>query len=120
MSKMNKLATVLDEIAEVGKTLITCGEDLMRAAANIRECFATDESSASSSARIVQESEPIPVSSKAYTKEDVRALLANLSQSGFRNEAKALVRKYSNSGSLSDILPEKYAELVAEAEALHG
>ena len=35
---------------------------------------------------------------KAYTKEEVRAILADLSQYGFRNEAKALVKKYADGG----------------------
>ena len=58
--------------------------------------------------------------SRTYTKEEVRALLADLSQNGFRNEAKELVRKYSNGGSLTDIDPAKYPELVAEAEGYHA
>lgn len=39
MSKMSELATALDEMTEVGRTLITCGESLLKAAAHVRSCF---------------------------------------------------------------------------------
>ena len=35
MSKMSELATALDEMTEVGRTLITCGENLLKAAAHV-------------------------------------------------------------------------------------
>ena len=116
MSKMSELATALDEMTEVGRTLITCGENLLKAAAHVRDCFTEDTPAAAEEPAPVAET-PAP---KAYTKEEVRAILADLSQNGFRNEAKALVRKYSDGGSLTDIDPAKYPDLVAEAEALHG
>ena len=120
MSKMSELATTLDDLTRVVKAVITCGEDLLKAAAHVRDCFTEDTPAAAD--------EPVPVTEpvaetpapKAYTKEEVRAILADLSQNGFRNEAKALVRKYSDGGSLTDIDPAKYPNLVAEAEALHG
>ena len=118
MSKMSELATVLDEMTEVGRTLITCGESLVKAAAHVRGCFTEDE--------LAPAEEPVPATEpetappKAYTKEEVRAILADLSQNGFRNEAKALVRKYSDGGSLTDIDPANYPDLVAEAEGYHA
>ena len=137
MSKMSELATALDEMTEVGRTLIICGENLLKAAAHVRSCFTEDTSAAVEEPAPVTEpaaetpataEEPAPVTEpvaetpapEAYTKEEVRAILADLSQNGFRNEAKALVRKYSDGGSLTDIDPAKYPDLVAEAEALHG
>ena len=120
MSKMSELATVLDEMTEVGRTLITCGENLLKAAAHVRDCFTEDMPAAAEEPAPVTEPVAETPALKAYTKEEVRAILADLSQNGFRNEAKALVRKYSDGGSLTDIDPAKYPDLVAEAEALHG
>lgn len=120
MSKMSELATVFDEMTEVGRTLITCGESLLKAAAHVRECFTEDMPAAAEEPAPVTEPVAETPALKAYTKEEVRAILADLSQNGFRNEAKALVRKYSDGGSLTDINPAKYPDLVAEAEALHG
>ena len=54
------------------------------------------------------------------TKEEARAMLANLAQSGHREEAKALVVKYANGGSFSDIDPERYPELAEEVKKIHG
>jgi hypothetical protein len=101
-------------MTEVGRTLITCGESLLNAAAHVRTPAAAEEP-----APVTEPVAETPAP-KAYTKEEVRAILADLSQNGFRSEAKALVRKYSDGGSLTDIDPAKYPDLVAEAEALHG
>ena len=114
MSKMSELAAVLDELAEVGGTLIACGEDVVKAVRAIQACFSSEDTESAPEPPTV---EPEP---KTYTKEEVRAMLANLSQAGYRGEAKALVKKYSGGGSLSDVDPARYAELVAEAEALHA
>ena len=116
MSKMSELSATLDELSEVGRTLIACGEDLVKAVCSVQACFTSDEA------------EPVPEplaeetapESKTYSKEDVRAMLAELSQAGFRSEAKGLVKKYSGGGTLSDIDPARYAELAAEVEALHA
>ena len=53
-------------------------------------------------------------------KEEVRAMLADLSQSGHRDEAKALVKKYADGGSLTDIDPARYPDLVQEVQNCHG
>lgn len=114
MSKMSELSATLDELSEVGRTLIDCGEDLVKAVRAVQACFSSDET------------EPVPEppaeepEPKVYSKEDIRAMLAGISQAGFRSEAKALVKKYSGGGTLSDIDPARYAELAAEVEAIHA
>ena len=136
MSRMSELSTSLDELTEVGRRLVACREDLIQAVARVKECFSDDTEEEPKPAKAPgrrraakapepeQEPEKAPEpeapAPKTYTKEEVRAILADLSQNGFRNEAKALVRKYSDGGSLTDIDPAKYPDLVAEAEALHG
>ena len=122
MSKMSELATTLDDLTRVVKVVITCGEDVLRAVAHVREFFSGNDNAVPKLQEPVKAAEPVAETPapKAYTKEEVRAILADLSQNGFRNEAKALVRKYSDGGSLTDIDPAKYPDLVAEAEALHG
>lgn len=64
--------------------------------------------------------EPEAPAPKTYTKEEVRAMLADLSQSGHRDEAKALVKKYADGGSLTDIDPARYPDLVQEVRDCHG
>ena len=120
MSKMSELATTLDDLTEVGHRLVACGEDLIRVATRVKDCF-TDDSAEVQPQEFARAQEPAPEqpAPKTYTKEEVRAMLASLSQSGFRAEAKALVKKYSNGGSLTDINPADYPELVKEAEQYH-
>ncbi len=54
---------------------------------------------------------------KAVTLEQVRAVLAEKSHDGFTAEVRGLLEKYGAS-KLSQIDPSKYADLLAEAEAL--
>ena len=115
MSRMNELNLTMDELTDVGRQLAACGETLVRAAARMKECFSDNGTGAPEPAEEQATAEPA-----TYTKEEIRAMLADIAQAGFREEAKALVRKYADGGSLTDIDPAKYPDLVAEAEALHG
>ena len=55
---------------------------------------------------------------KVYSKEEVRAILADKSRAGYRAEVKALLTAHG-AKQLSDITdPEDLAKLVAEAEVI--
>ena len=59
--------------------------------------------------------------SKTYTKEEVRALLAQKAKADegiYKAEVKAIVSKYSADGTLTKVPEEKYPELVAELEVV--
>lgn len=132
MSRMSELAQTLDDLTEVGQRLMACGEDLIKAAARVKDCFSGEDESeqekpkTAGRRRAAKESEPAEETAseapapKVYTKEEVRALLAELSQSGYREEAKALVKKYAEDGSLTDIDPARYPDLVEEVHSIHG
>ena len=64
--------------------------------------------------------EPRPEEPPAYKKEDIRAMLAALAVDGHRDEAKALVAKYADGGSLSGIDPARYPEIAEEVRTIHG
>ncbi len=122
MSKMNDLIQTLDE-------LTACGETLIRTATAIHAMFKGEPQLTPAhdpdmpwAEKPEPEKEGTPeASAKAtYTKEEVRAMLAELAQSGHREEAKALVRKYANGGSLTDIDPASYPELAEEAQKYHA
>ena len=116
MSKIKEFAGLLEELIDTGKTMISCAQNLIRIAESAKELFS------SKTIEVVEEEtapELPPV--QTYTKEEVRSILAGLAQNGFREESKALVRKYSNGGSLTDVPPESYVDLVYEAEEIrHG
>ena len=127
MSKTGELITTLDDLITVGQRLVACGEDLVRIATQVKESTSGEEKAPKGTGKpgkSAKEPEPEPApeapAPKAYTKEEVRALLAELSLAGFREEAKALVRKYSDGGSLTDIDPARYPELVGEAKKYHA
>ena len=75
----------------------------------------------------IRNDEKIPVSvettkaespmEEIITIEEVRALLANKSQSGKQPQVKALITKYGAS-RLTEIDPSKFREILMEAEAL--
>ena len=115
MSRMNELNLTMDELTDVGRQLVACGEALVRAAAGVKECFSDDGTGIPAPADEHAAAEPV-----TYTKEEIRAMLAGIAQAGFRDEAKALVRKYADGGSLTDIDPTRYPELAEEARKYHG
>ena len=58
---------------------------------------------------------------RSYSKEEVRALLAAKAKEAggqFKAQVKALVKKYGNGGSLTDVPAESYPALVSEVEGL--
>ena len=64
---------------------------------------------------------PQPEPAKEYSKEDVRKILAakaNEAEGIYKSQVKALVQKYGNGGSLTNVKPEDYAALAAEAEVI--
>ncbi len=113
MSKMSELSQVLDD-------LISCGEKMIQTANAIKECFTAEDAPA---AEPEKKAKPAKKEAKApaYSKEDVRALLASKANEAggqFKAQVKAIVKKYGNGGSLTDIPAESYPDLVKEVEGL--
>lgn len=109
MSKMSELSQVLDD-------LISCGEKMIQAANAIKEMFSADATEPA------KENKPDKApATPAYSKEEVRALLArkaNESGGQFKAQVKAIVKKYGNGGSLTDVPADSYPALVKEVEGL--
>ena len=62
--------------------------------------------------------EEAPAPAKVYTYEEVRAILAEKSRTGFRAEVKAILTAHGVK-QLSDVkTPEEFAAIVAEAEVI--
>lgn len=60
---------------------------------------------------------PAPPEEPKLTLEEVRAVLADKSMAGFRDEVKALITSFGVN-RLSEVPADKYKELVEQAEAL--
>ena len=111
MSKMNELSMLLDE-------LISCGNTLIKTAQALKDFYSsTAEEQPTPAAQNV----PAETPAKEYSKEEVRALLAskaNEAGGNYKAEVRAIVRKYGNGGTLTDVSPADYAALVTEMEAV--
>ena len=116
MSKMSELSQVLDD-------LIACGEKMIQTANAIRECFSEEVPAAEPEKKAKapkKEKAPEPAE-KTYSKEDVRAILAakaNEAGGQFKAQVKAIVKKYADGGSLTDVPADSYSALVEEVEGL--
>lgn len=102
MSKMKELSMAIDELRR-------CGEALIDVADSLKAAFSSDSDEDPYKAAV-----PVP---KPVPLEKVRAVLAEKSVQGKRKEVQALIIKYG-AERLSDIAPEHYASLLADAEEL--
>ena len=101
MSKTSELDMAITE-------LLRCGEELIRVADALRGMFSNDTT---------EPQEQEQPEARAYSLEDVRALLLAKNRAGFREEVKALLLKHG-AERLTDVDPSEYAALMAEAEVL--
>ena len=120
-----KLVQSLRDLVKILDDLTTCGEMAIQTASAIMECFSEDEAPAAipeKKSKPAKKEAKVPEPAvKTYSKEDVRALLAakaNESGGQFKAQVKALVKKYANGGSLTDIPEDQYPALVEEVEGL--
>ena len=129
MSKMSELSMMLDD-------LIACGTKLAETAMALKEFYSSDEqeqpvpdkktsgrksSKKQETPAQTPDPAPQPEPAKEYSKEDVRKILAakaNEAKGIYKAQVKALVQKYGNGGSLTDVKPEDYAALAEEAEGI--
>ena len=126
MSKMNELATTLDDLVSAAIQMKMCAQDLITAANALRAYYEPTSAEAPEAAskkpptrekpKAHEPEPPAEEPAPAYTKEEIRGMLSALAGNGYREEAKALVAKYANGGSLSEIDPARYPELAEEVE----
>lgn len=136
MGKMKELSTVLDEIVTCGETLVQgaeklrdmmeiidglaeCGRTLISSGKALRDYF-SDTEEAKPAAKKVEKKETKPAAAKpeqTLSKEDVRKVLAEVSQAGHRNEVIELLKKHG-ADNITALKPELYETVIKEAEGL--
>lgn len=126
MSKMSELSMLLENLIECGNKLTKTAQTLKDFYSDAEETIPAETPKAKTKA--TKNEAPTPESeateesaATTYKKEDVRAILsrkANEAGGQYKADVKALVNKYGNGGSLTDVNPSDYAALVAEIEAL--
>ena len=115
MSKMSELSAMIDN-------LISCGETLAETGRALKEFYSgTEEAAPAKPEKKTKKQDPTPAEApaeKQYSKEEVRGILAKKADGRFKADVKAIVQKYGNGGSLTDVDAKDYAALVAEVEGL--
>ena len=104
MSKTSELALVIDELRNAAAALCSVAE-------NLSTLFADQAEQSATSTQTNQKAE------KSLTLEAVRAVLAEKSRDGHTADIRALLEKHG-APKLSEIDPDNYAALLADAEAL--
>ena len=103
MSKMSELDLCVSELRSAAHSLNSVADSLT-------SLFSSSQPRTS----VQPESKP---TSKPLTLEDVRAVLAEKSRNGHTTKIRELLEKHG-AAKLSEIDPQKYAALLAEAEVL--
>ena len=105
MAKMSELDLVLQEFHTAAKALISACESM-------RDFYSTP-----ADAPAQEEAKSDPPKPPQITLAQVRAVLAEKSRDGHTAKVRELLEKYS-AAKLSEISPERYPELLKEAEVL--
>ena len=107
MSRIKLLLNVVNDLESLAESLHT-----------LANAIESDEPSAEPEEKIsTKETQEVKPVVKTISVEDIRAVLTPISQSGKTARVKELLLKYG-ANRLSDIDPDKYESLLADAEAL--
>ena len=122
MSKMNELSQMIDKLIACGETLVETGQTLKAFYSSDEEADTAKPAPKTRAKKEAAPKEEAPApETKKYSKEDVRGILAaKANEAGGRYKAsvKAIVKKYSDGGSLTDVPADSYEALVKEMEGL--
>lgn len=124
MGKMNELSMMIDALITCGEILAETGRALKDFYSKADEPAPAEKPKGKKTASAEKKEEPnfaAKMAKPQYSKEDVRSILtkkANEAEGRFKTEVKALVRKYADGGSLTDVPAESYPALVEEVERL--
>ena len=112
MSKMNELDLCVGELRAAAQSLITVADNL----ANLFGGGKVEPDAAQMEMPIAMP-QTAPIAPKPIALEQVRAVLAEKSRSGYTAQVRMLLEKHG-AAKLSEIDPAEYAALLAEAEVL--
>ena len=114
MGKMNELSMLVDELKKCGETLVGLSEGLADLFSGSAEKEKQPAKKSAAKKKATEETKP---EEKALTLEDVRAVCAEKSRSGFTAEVKSILNKHGVE-KLSEVNPAEYKALLAEVEVL--
>ena len=114
MGKVSELSMLVDELRKCGETLVGISQELADMFSGTEE---ENQPVKKTAAKKKAAEEPKPETEKPLTLEDVRAVCADKSRSGFTAEVKAILTKHG-ADKLSEVEPAEYKALLAEVEVL--
>jgi hypothetical protein len=114
MSKMSELSLVLQELKSCGEKLAGISDELAEIFSSPEEKPEPEKKKASAKKK---DEAPVAEPVKEYTFTEVRTVLADKSKAGHTAEVKEILAKHG-AEKLSEIKPEEYAAVIAEAEVL--
>jgi hypothetical protein len=117
MDCLARITKAMHEITECSEAILTAMKVRQENPGNAKAEKSATVPESKESKEPVKTKEP----EKTYTKEEVRTVLSGKSSAEngkYRADVKALVRKYADGGSLTDVKPEDYAALIRETEVL--
>lgn len=117
MGKMNELSMLVDELKKCGETLVGLSEGLADLFSGSAEEEKQPAKKSAAKKKAAEEPKPEAPEEKALTLEEVRAVCADKSRSGFTTEVKAILNKHGVE-KLSEVNPAEYKALLAEVEVL--
>ena len=115
MGKMNELSMLVEELKKCGETLVGLSEGLADLFSGSAEEEKQPIKKSAAKKKAAEEPKPEVTEEKALTLEDVRAVCAEKSRSGFT--VKAILNKHGVE-KLSEVNPVEYKALLAEVEVL--
>lgn len=124
MGKISELSAILDNLEECGRTLNQSARALLDVCTILAECGTSIQKTATSIkdiySSLTKEETVIKAKQepeKAYTLEEVRAILSAKSKAGFREQVKELIQK-RGVDNLTKLDASQYLDLVKEVEEL--
>ena len=117
MGKVNELSMLVDELRKCGETLVGLSEGLADLFSGTAEEEKTPAKKTAPKKKAAEEPKSEVPEEKALALEDVRAVCADKSRSGFTAEVKAILGKHGVE-KLSEVNPAEYKALLAEVEVL--
>lgn len=113
LSIVNDGITAFEGFVNAAKEMVSHGEKLVKISKDIKELLIEDNTKTTKDAK----EKTKKTENVTYTKEDVRAVLAEKSAAGFGKEVKELLTKYG-ADKLSTLSPESYEAVIAEAKEI--
>ena len=117
MGKMNELSMLVEELKKCGETLVGLSEGFADLFGGSAEEEKQPIKKSAAKKKAAEEPKPEAPEEKALTLEEVRAVCADKSRSGFTAEVKAILNKHRVE-KLSEVNPAEYKALLAEVEVL--